>query len=463
VIAISVQNRGEMREDFMIYRVSKKAPTQFTEIITYITFCSTQFILYQKPWQQYQCRIEAKWEKILWYTECPRSPYPVHWNDNLHYILQHTVYTVPETVIAISVQNRGEMREDFMIYRVSKKAPTQFTEIITYITFCSTQFILYQKPWQQYQCRIEAKWEKILWYTECPRSPCPVHWNDNLHYILQHTVYTVPETVIAISVQNRGEMREDFMIYRVSKKAPTQFTEMITYITFCSTQFILYQKPWQQYQCRIEAKWEKILWYTECPRSPYPVHWNDNLHYILQHTVYTVPETVTAISVQFRGEMRDFMIYRVSKKPLPQFTEMITYITFCSTQFILYQKPWQEYQCRMEAKRRKSLKENFRKMGLPTEVYTITTNRPAGILGTPFTYTTQKNTQREAAWWERDAVTIKKLRKVTIIAFISTNTRSQCPRGLRRAACGSSPAEIVGSNPTGRMNVCLLWVSCVVR
>ena len=172
---------------------------------------------------------------------------------------------------------------------------------------------------------------------------------------------------------------------------------------------------------------------------------------------------MTAISVQVRGEMRDFMIYRVSKKPLPQFTEMITYITFCSTQFILYQKPWQEYQCRMEAKRRKSLKENFRKMGLPTEVYTITTNRPAGILGTPFTYTTQKNTQREAAWWERDAVTIKKLRKVTIIAFISTNTRSQCPRGLRRAACGSSPAEIVGSNPTGRMNVCLLWVSCVVR
>ena len=26
-----------------------------------------------------------------------------------------------------------------------------------------------------------------------------------------------------------------------------------------------------------------------------------------------------------------------------------------------------------------------------------------------------------------------------------------------------SPAEIVGSNPTGGMDICLLWVSCVVR
>ena len=33
----------------------------------------------------------------------------------------------------------------------------------------------------------------------------------------------------------------------------------------------------------------------------------------------------------------------------------------------------------------------------------------------------------------------------------------------RRAACGRSPAEIVGSNPTGGMDICLLWVSCVVR
>jgi hypothetical protein len=28
--------------------------------------------------------------------------------------------------------------------------------------------------------------------------------------------------------------------------------------------------------------------------------------------------------------------------------------------------------------------------------------------------------------------------------------------------CGRSPAEIVGSNPTGGMNACLLWVLCVV-
>ena len=33
----------------------------------------------------------------------------------------------------------------------------------------------------------------------------------------------------------------------------------------------------------------------------------------------------------------------------------------------------------------------------------------------------------------------------------------------RWAACGRSPAEIVGSNPTGGMDTCLLWVSCVVR
>jgi len=30
-------------------------------------------------------------------------------------------------------------------------------------------------------------------------------------------------------------------------------------------------------------------------------------------------------------------------------------------------------------------------------------------------------------------------------------------------ACGRSPAEIVGSNSTRGMDVCLLWVLCVVR
>jgi len=29
--------------------------------------------------------------------------------------------------------------------------------------------------------------------------------------------------------------------------------------------------------------------------------------------------------------------------------------------------------------------------------------------------------------------------------------------------CGCSPPEIVGSNPSGGMDVCLLWVLCVVR
>ena len=41
--------------------------------------------------------------------------------------------------------------------------------------------------------------------------------------------------------------------------------------------------------------------------------------------------------------------------------------------------------------------------------------------------------------------------------------RSQWPRGLRRRFAAARLAEIVGSNPTGVMDVCLLWVSFVVR
>jgi len=33
----------------------------------------------------------------------------------------------------------------------------------------------------------------------------------------------------------------------------------------------------------------------------------------------------------------------------------------------------------------------------------------------------------------------------------------------KACVCGLSPAEIVGLNPTGGMDVCLLWVLCVVR
>ena len=32
-----------------------------------------------------------------------------------------------------------------------------------------------------------------------------------------------------------------------------------------------------------------------------------------------------------------------------------------------------------------------------------------------------------------------------------------------RAVYGRSPAEIVGSNPSRGMDICLLWVLCVVR
>jgi hypothetical protein len=45
---------------------------------------------------------------------------------------------------------------------------------------------------------------------------------------------------------------------------------------------------------------------------------------------------------------------------------------------------------------------------------------------------------------------------------ISAGERQQT-YALDRAACGRSPTEIVSSNPTGGMDICLLWGSCVVR
>jgi len=41
--------------------------------------------------------------------------------------------------------------------------------------------------------------------------------------------------------------------------------------------------------------------------------------------------------------------------------------------------------------------------------------------------------------------------------------KSQWPRGLRRGVCGRSLAGTAVSNPAGSMDVCLLWVLCVVR
>ena len=47
----------------------------------------------------------------------------------------------------------------------------------------------------------------------------------------------------------------------------------------------------------------------------------------------------------------------------------------------------------------------------------------------------------------------------------SRSHRPRClrPKGLRSKVCCRSPAEMVGSNPTRDMGVCLLWVLCVVR
>jgi len=43
------------------------------------------------------------------------------------------------------------------------------------------------------------------------------------------------------------------------------------------------------------------------------------------------------------------------------------------------------------------------------------------------------------------------------------HTQRRTTVGRTPLACGRSPAEILGSNPTGGMDICLLWVSCVVR
>ena len=57
-------------------------------------------------------------------------------------------------------------------------------------------------------------------------------------------------------------------------------------------------------------------------------------------------------------------------------------------------------------------------------------------------------------------------------SFVSTTSKTchnkvtlPVPLAARSKAwvCGRSPAEIVGSNPTGSMDVCLLWVLCIVR
>jgi len=38
-----------------------------------------------------------------------------------------------------------------------------------------------------------------------------------------------------------------------------------------------------------------------------------------------------------------------------------------------------------------------------------------------------------------------------------------CVTSFGAYVCSRSPAEIMGSNLTGGMDVCLLWVLCVVR
>ena len=58
----------------------------------------------------------------------------------------------------------------------------------------------------------------------------------------------------------------------------------------------------------------------------------------------------------------------------------------------------------------------------------------------------------------------KRMNYIKLI-FFCTLTSEPVPVAARSKASvyGRSPAEIVGSNPTGGMDVCVLWVLCVVR
>ena len=48
---------------------------------------------------------------------------------------------------------------------------------------------------------------------------------------------------------------------------------------------------------------------------------------------------------------------------------------------------------------------------------------------------------------------------------VTVNVNQPVPVAARSKAwvCGRSPAEIVGSNPTGGMDVCFLWMLCNAR
>jgi len=63
----------------------------------------------------------------------------------------------------------------------------------------------------------------------------------------------------------------------------------------------------------------------------------------------------------------------------------------------------------------------------------------------------------EIGRWYRMELSVEKARVMRISRPVPVAARSKV------WICGRSPAGIVGSNPTGGMDVCLLWVLCVVR
>ena len=66
------------------------------------------------------------------------------------------------------------------------------------------------------------------------------------------------------------------------------------------------------------------------------------------------------------------------------------------------------------------------------------------------------------AWWcYHHAPTVTTITWLHDRSHVTTMTWRLCT-AQHVSGAGRSPAEIVGSNPTGGMDICLLWVSCVV-
>jgi hypothetical protein len=67
-------------------------------------------------------------------------------------------------------------------------------------------------------------------------------------------------------------------------------------------------------------------------------------------------------------------------------------------------------------------------------------------------------------WWvfERITLCMKCIKLFEKFDYLYKHTPVSVPARSKAYVYGRSPAAIVGSNPTGGMDVCLLYVLCVV-